>query len=146
LRRLVVLFALGLIAAAISAMPVRAASGPPQPRGQPNWQQRDTAVYVVSTLNLLRTPSGQLVVDRLDVSRFDVYADVVKDGLYFIQLHAKSGALVGAVAYQLGWTKPQALSRSVGRLGVDRASRIIFRAYRADHKQLIGSFTSTVPQ
>ena len=146
MRQLVVLFCLGLIGWATPAMPVHAASGPPQPQGQPNWEQRDTAIYVVSTLNLLRTPSGQLVVNRLNVSRFDVYADVVKEGLYFIQLYAKSGPLVGSVAYQLGWAKPQALSRSVGRLGVDRASRVVWHAYRADHKQLIGSFTSTVPQ
>jgi hypothetical protein len=130
---------------AMSALSVHAAGGPAQPQGQPSWQQRDTAVYVVSTLNLLRAPDGQLIVAKLNAARFDVYADLSRDDLYFIELRARGGAPIGAFAYQLGWAKPQALSRSLGRLGIDRASRIVFRAYRMDHKQLIGSFTSTVP-
>ena len=145
MRRLLVPIFCTFIGVAVSTLAVQAAGGPARTPGPPSWQQRDTAVYVVSTLNLLRTPSGQLMVVKLNVARFDVYADLVRDDLYFIELRARGGTPIGAAAYQLGWAKPQALSRSLGRLGIVHASRIVFRAYRSDEKQLIGSFTSTVP-
>ena len=145
MRRLLTLNFCVVVGLAMSTLSVHAASGPVQPQGQPSWQQRDAAVYVVSTLNLLRTPSGQLMVVKLSVARFDVYADLSRDDLYFIELRARGGTPIGALAYQMGWTKPQALSRSLGRLGIAHATRTVFRAYRLDEKQLIGSFTSTVP-
>jgi hypothetical protein len=145
LRRLLVPIFCAFVGVSTSTLSVLAASGPAQPQGRPDWQQRDTAAYVVSTLNLLRTPGGQLMVVKLNAGRFDVYSDLSRDDLYFIELRARGGAPIGALAYQLGWTKPQALSRSLGRLGIGRASRTVFRAYRLDEKQLIGSFTSTVP-
>ncbi len=145
MRRLAVLLSFGLLGLATAAVPAYAAGSPPSSTPTVTWQQHDAAVYVVSTLNLLRTPSGQLLIERLNVARFDVYADLAKEDLYFIQLRSSHGGLVGVLAYQMGWAKPEALSRSTSRLGIERASRTVWRAYRADHKQLIGSFTSTIP-
>lgn len=143
--RLVVVLSFGLMILIGSALPAHAAGSPTNPQHTSNWQQRDTAIYVVSTLNLLRDSSGQLLVAKLNVAHFDVYADSVDSDLYFIQLRGKSGGLVGLLAYQMGWQTPKSMSRSTSRLGIRRAPRDDGRAYRTDAKQLIGSFTSTSP-
>lgn len=114
-----------------------------------NWNQHDTAVYVVSTLNLLRTRRGQpvttILARRLNVTHYDVYADQSAQSLYFIQLRRDDGAVVGAFAYHMGWAKPIGISGSGRRLVRSRIIARIVHAYNGDNKLLIGSFTSTLP-
>ena len=143
-RILLALFSV-LLGLVLWAVPAHAAGTPTSPPSPITWQQRDTAVYVVSTLNLVRTPAGQPLVEKLNAARFDVYADLARADLYFIILRSRDGSVVGAFAYQLGWAKPRSISRSTRLLGIERAPRSVVLAFRTDHKQLIGSFTSTMP-
>ena len=133
-----------MVTVAMSVLPVRAAGTPSTPPAPINWQQRDTAVYVVSTVNLLRARDGSLVVQKLGVARFDVYDDLARPFLYYIELRGANGANLGALAYRMGWSKPLSLSPQTDRLGIRPASPRLLQAYRADRKQLIGTFTSTV--
>lgn len=114
-----------------------------------NWSQRDRAVYVVSTLNLLHTRGGHLLTSMLEhkfgVSRYDVYSDKQVVNLYFIEAKKADGSSVGALAYQMGWLMPLSLSATLDKLHVRHASSSASSAYRDDAKQLIGSFTTTVP-
>lgn len=114
-----------------------------------NWDQRDTAVYVVSTLNLLHTHAGKPITDvlsrKLHVARYDIYADSAVANLYFIQLRRDDGSVAGVFAYEIGWSKPMLVSLSVRRALARRAPDKLSQEYRTDPKQLIGSFTSTLP-
>lgn len=109
-----------------------------------NWQQRDTAVYVVSTLNLLTNRRGRLVIQRLHPTQFDVFSDTGKQDLYFIQVR-RASASVAVFAYQMGWARPQLISMAAPHSGVRAASDAMAQSFRTDPKQLIGSFTSTTP-
>lgn len=113
------------------------------------WRQKDAAIYVVSTLNLVRTRDGQalpgVLTEHLGVERFDVYVDGQTRGLYFIELQRADGSRVGTLAYHMGWLKPQAVSALSSQLGLARATGQVSRDYKTDFKQLIGSFTSTMP-
>jgi hypothetical protein len=115
-----------------------------------NWNQRDAAVYVVSTLNLLRTHKGTPVSSifqrRYNVTRYTVLDDLKSQDLYFIELKRDDGSVFGAYAYQMGWVKPQALTSSVSRFGARMAGADTLTSYRNDGKQLLATFTSTMPQ
>ena len=114
-----------------------------------NWSQHDTAVYVVSTLNVLHSHRGKSTVAimsrRLGVARFDVLDDLSSSDMYFIQLKRANGDVVGSFAYQMGWPKPMSLSPVFNRFGIPTAPDKVANAFRSDPKQLIGSFTSTLP-
>ena len=118
---------------------------------QPNvsWSQHDAAVYVVSTLNLVRTENGhslpRILTGHLGVARFDVYADLGNPNLYFVMLERQDETLFGALAYQMGWLKPRGVTPFSPRLGIHKAPRAVVEAYRSDSTQLIGSFASTLP-
>jgi hypothetical protein len=114
-----------------------------------NWNQRDVAVYVVSTMNLLHSRSGHALTTtlshQLGVTHYDVYADGEVANLYFIEPRRDDESSVGALAYQMGWVAPMSVSSSLDRLHVRHAPGSDYAAYRNDPKQLIGSFTSTFP-
>jgi hypothetical protein len=144
MRGLVVLLVLGLAA---SAVPVHAQGSGSQGKSPVNWQQRDTATYVVSTLNLLGRSRGhtiQQVFQRLNITRIDIYADSDHMGLYFIELQRDDGTTVGSLAYRIGWPKPRRISWSAGRT-IPAVATTIAQDYKTDARTLIGSFTSTLP-
>ncbi|MGI8968764.1 MAG: hypothetical protein ACR2GA_06645 [Chloroflexota bacterium] len=115
-----------------------------------NWGRHDIAVYVVSTLNLMHTRRGHsmpgYLATKLSVQRYDVYADLKVANLYFIELKRGDGTTAGAFAYQMGWTRPHVLFLTDRHAGSHPTVDRISQAYRSDTKQLIGSFTSTMPQ
>lgn len=117
---------------------------------QVEWQRRDTATYVVSTVNLLRTEQGRplrkFVQDRMDVSRYAVFADDDVPGLYFIQLKRDTGSVAGTLAYRMGWPTPLSLSHKLSTLGVKAAPPEIWRAYKTAHLTFLGAFSSSLPQ
>jgi hypothetical protein len=147
-RTLVVLF-LNFISLAVTTSVVGAAGQSARDHHSVNWATRDTAVYVVSTLNLLHTRQGHFVPAVLEhhgVTRFDVYADADTDGLYFVLLRKDNGATVGGLAYQMGWARPQSLFGVTDRFStIQRAAFNVKQEYKSDNKVLIGSFTSTMP-
>jgi hypothetical protein len=149
MRRIIAIAALGAAALLTSVIPAHAAGTPTKPQ-TPNWNQHDTAVYVVSTLNLLHTRKGQPITatltGKLSVTHYDVLADTVVSDLYFIQLRRDDGTVAGALAYQLGWQKPQLLTLALPRGVCKHAADKVMQEYRSDAKQLIGSFTSTLPR
>jgi hypothetical protein len=143
--RLVALVILGLTA---TVVPVHAAGSGSHGKSPANWQQRDTAVYVVSTLNLLgRTQNHtvQQVFQRLNITHLDVYADNDQPNLYFIELKRDDDTTAGSLAYEMGWSKPKRISWPAGK-SIPVVSSVIAQAYRTDDKTLIGSFTSTLPR
>jgi hypothetical protein len=113
-----------------------------------NWAQHDTAVYVVSTLNLLRLQNGQPVTNlfknQLHVKKYTVEVDTVVPDLYFIDLVNRSNANVGTFAYKMGWQKPEAIT-DFGVTTVPRATPEIVTAYRSDHRSKVATFNSTLP-
>jgi hypothetical protein len=143
--RLVTLAILGL---AVTVVPVHAAESGSHGKSPVNWQQRDTAVYVVSTLNLLgRTQNHtvQQMFQRLNITHLDVYADNVQANLYFIELRRDDYTTAGSLAYEMGWSKPKRISWPAGK-SIPAVTSAIAQAYRTDDKTLIGSFTSTLPR
>lgn len=148
-HRVFAIIALGLLGLVGATLPVSAAGNQTHQHAV-DWSQHDTAVYVVSTLNVLHTRRGQPVVGlmskRLGIVRYDVWSDLDTADLYFIQLKKTDGTGAGTLAYQMGWPQPLSISRLVGRLGVHSAPSTIADAFRTDPKQLIGTFTSTLPQ
>jgi hypothetical protein len=130
--------------------PVHAAGNRGQQPRQVNWQVRDTAIYVVSTLNLLRTGSGHsfaaVAQRQLSVDRFDVYSDLDQRDLYFVQLKRDDGTVAGVLAYMMGWPKPKSVTSAISSMGIDRAPEVIVQAFKADRLKLFGSFTSTLPR
>jgi hypothetical protein len=115
----------------------------------PSWSQRDCAVYVISTMNLLHFRSGRSLTSALTqkygVTHYDVYADQQTRDLYFIEPKTDGGSSVGAFAYEMGWLVPMSVASSLDKLHVRHAPTLVFSDYRADAKQLIESFTSTLP-
>lgn len=114
------------------------------------WQRRDVAVYVVSTINLLRVDSGRSLASsltqRYGVGHFDVYADMNVQNLYYIELRRNGGAVTGALAYQMGWLAPRSVSAFTDHLGVPRAADKITADYQSDPRTLLGTFRTTVPR
>jgi hypothetical protein len=147
-RRVLAIAALGVAAVFMSTVPAHAA-GSTSHAPAPNWAQHDTAVYVVSTLNLLHTKKGQSITAfltrKLAVTQYDVLADASVSDLYFIELRRDDDTVAGALAYQLGWPKPQILTLALPQGVCKHAAGRIMQAYRSDPKQLIGSFSSTLP-
>jgi hypothetical protein len=161
--KVLAVLALGAAGIIMSITPANAAGTDPHGQGRPtrdhsatttppstvNWSQHDTAVYVVSTLNLLHTRSGRsfpdLVTHKFDVTRYDVYADQSVSNLYYVQLRQDDGTVVGAFAYSMGWPKPRILFLGVDKPQASHAPQRIALAYHSDPKTLIGSFTSTLP-
>ena len=136
----------GLITPGVTVAPAAAA-----PHSQPvDWSQHDTAVYVVSTLNVLRTHRGKpvaaILARRLQVSRFEVWLSLNTSDLYFILLKRADGSTAGQLAYQMGWPRPMSLSPATDQLSIRKAPDKIATAFRSDPKQLIGTFTSTLPR
>ncbi len=129
-----------------SCSPARAAV----PYTTSRWTEHDTAVYLVSTINLLRTPSGRLTVtamkEGLGASQFQVWKDVAVDGLYFIQLLRLDGSRAGTLAYQMGDAKPTSLRSRRPWLGAAPAPAGVARAFRHASPRLLASFSSTVPR
>lgn len=115
-----------------------------------NWETRDTAVYIVSTLNLLRTRAGKPVVEvferRDDVSKYVVLDDRRSQYLYFIELQRADGSVFGAYAFRMGWARPLAVTRSVSRFGVRLATPAVIAAYRSDPTVTLMAFPSPVPR
>lgn len=115
-----------------------------------DWTTYDTAVYVVSTINLLRTRDGRPVVPvlthALGVRQYDVYADIDEPRLYFIDLRKADGTPVGSLVYRMGAQKPMSLMSRLNRIGISRAPAWMVMEYRTDKETLIGSFSSTIPQ
>lgn len=115
-----------------------------------NWQQHDTAVYVVSTLNLIRAPNGSpistLLESKLNVSEYRVFADLQDSDMFYVDVRRDNGSLVGTYVYQMGWLKPRALSAALIRYGAQAAPSKYFAEYHSDTKLLLGTFTSTLPQ
>lgn len=145
MRRTLSAFLVALVGLTATVAPVAAASAG---KGT-DWNQRDTAIYVVSTLNLLHTtkghPDAEIFSHRMHVARYNVYADSSKASLYFVQLKRGDGSVAGVLAYQMGWVRPKAVTNFADRLNISRSSSEIRDAYSRDAKQLIGSFTSTLP-
>jgi hypothetical protein len=138
---------------------VNAAKAPPhdnqanpslQVAQQVQWQRRDTATYVVSTVNLLRTEQGQplrkVVEYRMHVSRYAVFADDDVPGLYFIRLKQDTGSIAGTLAYRMGWPAPLSLCHKLSVLGITAAPPEIWRAYKTAHLTFLGAFSSSLPQ
>ncbi len=137
----------GVLTLAIGIFPAHA-SGHSDQRAV-NWNRHDTAVYVVSTLNLLRTHNGRPLtsfwVHKGGVSHFDVYADNSQDNLYFIELMRADNSMVGALAYQMGWDKPRSVTPRVTKFHIAPAPDKVIQSYQSDVKTSLGSFTSTLP-
>src|SRR5437660_713957 len=70
-----------------------------------NWQQRDTALYVVSTINVLRTTDGRAASSvfptQLQVIRYNVLADLTTPDLFFIKMRRDDGSVAGILAYKM---------------------------------------------
>jgi len=80
------------------------------------WRQRDTATYVVSTLNLPRCPNGQVLSRVLwghDGARhFDVLKSTSRPELYFVQARSARGHVLAIYAYKFGRVLPVGISRA----------------------------------
>jgi hypothetical protein len=100
-------------------------------------------------MNLLHFRSGRSLTSALaqkyGVTHYDVYADQQTRDLYFIEPRTADGSSVGAFAYEMGWLVPMSVASSLDKLHVRHAPTSVFSDYRADAKQLIESFTSTLP-
>ena len=149
MRRALCLLFLALFSLTFWSSPVGAAGQPTSTRHTVNWATRDTAVYVVSTINLCHTRRGNLVsalLQRHGVTHYDVYADSDTDGLYFILLKKDDGTVLGGFVYQMGWSRPQGLFGITDRISsIQHASSNLKQIFKSDDKVLIGSFNSTLP-
>jgi hypothetical protein len=123
-----------------------AAGLPPSPGGS-TWMDHDTAVYVVSTLNLLRTPRGhsstRLLVRKMHATHVEVWKDLKVDGLFFIEFKRDDSSIVGALAYEMGWTKPAGVLPIMDRFGVTPAPAAVVKAFKIDPTRLLESFGSS---
>lgn len=127
------------------AVPAHAAGGTTPKSGTVNWQDRDTATYVVSTLNLVRTPQGRAVTETMHAATYVMLADTARSGLYFVDLHDRSDSIIGSFVYWMGWMQAVSLTRLPAGLHVRTASAALVQAYHQDPKRVIGVFTSTFP-
>jgi hypothetical protein len=147
-----VLILVGLLACAVpahAADPAPTSVPTPMATAAPfNWNEYDTAAYVVSTLNVVRTGDRRLLVPLMTaqygVTRFAVWDDLQTDG-YVIQLKRASGVNVAQLVYKLGWDQAGSYSRLTDRLGVPRPPQAIEGHFRTHAKRLIGTFNATLP-
>jgi hypothetical protein len=151
LFRFLAVCALAVAGVTAIGTPVHAAGNTSHPHATANtWSQHDTAVYVVSTLNLVRTRNGHpvtiLLEHKFQVSKYAVLGDAKVPDLYFVELKRDDGSTFGVYAYQMGWARPFAITASVAHYGVKLAAQDIVNAYKSDTKPLIGTFDSTLPQ
>jgi hypothetical protein len=111
--------------------------------------RRDSAAYVVSTLNLVHCRDGRSLALILSQcypgARYDVFVDQQISNLFFIEPRRADGSTVGALAYQLGWVAPMSVTSSLSALYVRSAPAAVYSEFRTDAKQFIGTFSSTVP-
>jgi hypothetical protein len=114
-----------------------------------SWDRRDSAAYVVSTLNLVHCRDGRplapILSQRYPGARYDVFVDQQISNLFFIEPRRADGSTVGALAYQLGWLAPMSVTSSLSALHVRSAPAAVYSEFRTDAKQFIGTFSSTVP-
>src|SRR5947209_1178972 len=114
-----------------------------------NWNQHDTAVYVVSTLNLFRTRTGRPVSQffryRSGVTSFTVLSDVGSPNLYFVGLNRANGSILGTYAYQIGWTRPMAVTSSLAHFGAQMATTDVRDSYHTDRLVALETVTFTLP-
>lgn len=112
------------------------------------FSDQDTAVYVVSTLNLVRTGDRQSLVsvltERYGAVRFAVWEDLVTQ-TFVIEAKRADGSNAAMLVYRLGWDKPYSYSRLTAALGVPRSPRGVEGHFRSHAKRLLGSFSSTLP-
>jgi hypothetical protein len=148
--RLLVACALGLLSVVAFSAPSFAAGSRANLGNNANWNQRDTAVYVVSTLNVCRNQKGRpistVLQKRFLATKYSVLADTKNQDLYFIEVKKDDGSVVGAYAYQMGWVKPQAITVALAHFGMKQASGDLVTDYKSDSKLLIATFSSTRPQ
>jgi len=147
MRRGFIVACVALASLAWSVLPVSAATTSGH-QHQVHWKKRDTAIYVVSTVNLLRDDGGKLLApslkSELQINRFAVYADTLQTDLYFIVLR-HGPDVVGALAYKMGWPQPMSVSAATDQIGARKALPAIVQAYSSDPKSLMGTFKSTLP-
>lgn len=114
-----------------------------------SWDRRDSAAYVISTLNLVHCRDGRslapILSQRYPGARYDVYVDQQISNLFFIEPRRADGSTVGALAYQLGWVAPMSVTSSLSALHVRSAPAAVYSEFRNDTKQFIGAFSSTLP-
>lgn len=112
-----------------------------------NWEERDRAVYVVSTLNAPLCKSGRQLSTVLwtkDGARlFDVLKSTVNGNLYYIQVRTASKTLLGVYAYEFGWKFPTGV-RSYHC--VAKAQPGIVKGYGSKAWRFIARFRTTYPQ
>jgi hypothetical protein len=103
---------------------------------------------VVSTLNLVRVHHRSLSskLAALGVTQYDVYADLDVRDQYYVDLKRDDGTVLGSLAYRMGWIKPKSVSPFTDKLGVGKAPGSVLNDFKKDDKELIGSFTSTLPE
>jgi hypothetical protein len=148
--RLLVACVLGLLSVVAIGAPSYAAGAPVKLGNNANWNQRDTAVYVVSTLNVCRNHKGQPISNVLQrrflATKYSVLADTKNQDLYFIEVKKDDGSVIGAYAYQMGWVRPQAITPALAHFGIKQAAGDMVSDYKSDPKALIATFSSTRPQ
>jgi hypothetical protein len=140
----------GAVIVAVAGLLIGAgtASAAISPSAPADWSQYDTAVYVVSTLNVVRTRDAQplvpLLAARYGVVRYAIWQDLQAID-YVIQPKRASGRNAGMLVYRLGWDKPYSFSRFTHKLGVPGPPQPIPGNFQTDSKKLIGTFASTLP-
>lgn len=148
MSRIVVAALLTVACVGMAISPARAAGNGSHSEQQTYWKQQDTAVYVVSTLNLLRhdhTAFVTLATQKLKVARFAVYEDLDSTNVYFINLLRADGSRVGTLTYVMGWQLPRSLSSSLNKYGVHAAPDYLVTAYKTDSKRLMETFKTSLP-
>lgn len=149
MRRTLVLIALTVLPL-LATVPSAHAMSKTSRRTQAPWSELDTAVYVLSTLNLLHTKQGRPLTDlltrKLAITRYDIYADTVLSDVYFVELLRDDGIPGGVLVYRLGWSVPEIVTLAIHASVGKQAPKQLVAAYRRDAKHLIGSFTSTLPE
>ncbi|GAC1404607.1 MAG: hypothetical protein NVSMB52_18470 [Chloroflexota bacterium] len=148
MRKSIVAYILALVALAISGNVARAASWS-SPAGSPSWRAYDTAAYVVSTLNTVRTNNGRSLPVVLSttyaVNRYAVWEDLTTR-MYVLQFKKDTGLNVGMAVYALGWKVPLSHSRLTDSLGLSRPAYPVENHFRTHPKLLLGSFPGTTPE
>jgi hypothetical protein len=115
-----------------------------------SWRERDTAIYVLSTLNLLSGLSPDALTQRLrrtaHIRSYAVATDLLKPGIYFILLERADTTIDGACVYRMGWLAPQAATSLPPPLRARWASWSMGVAYRSDPTRVVYSATSLMPR
>lgn len=122
----------------------------PAPRSTPSmrvdWNRRDLAVYVVSTLNLPLCSRGRklstVLRGSLHASYFDVYESRMRPNVYFIRVNTAQRRLLSVYGYELGRTLPLGVWHAIC---VSAAPDWLRALYRPDAVQWIARLSSTTP-